>query len=50
MIVVLYCSAERKGRKEQGLEIGLGNSPKVDGTQGFLTLGHSNWTIVSLLT
>ena len=37
-----------KGRKEQGLKMGKGKSPKVNETQGFLTLGHSNWTICSL--
>ena len=26
------------------------NSPKMDGTEGFLCLGHSNWTICSLLS
>ena len=36
-------------RKEQGLKLGKGNSPKVNETQGFLTLGQSNWTICSLL-
>ena len=29
--------------------MGKGNSSKVNETQGFLTLGHSNWTICSLL-
>ena len=38
-----------EGRKEQGLKIGKGNSSKVDETKGCVTLGHSNWTICSLL-
>ena len=29
---------------------GKRNHPKVNETQGFLTLGHSNWTICSLLS
>ena len=29
--------------------MGKGNSSKVDETKNFLTLGHSNWTICSLL-
>ena len=39
-----------EGRKGQGLKRGHGNSRKVNETQGFLTLGHSNWTICSLLS
>ena len=30
--------------------MGKGNSSKVNETQGFLTLGHSNWIICSLLS
>ena len=37
------------GRKEQGLKIRKENSSKLNEMQGFLTLGHSNWTICSLL-
>ena len=29
---------------------GKGNHPKVNEIQGFLYLGHSNWTICSLLS
>ena len=29
--------------------MGKGIPPKVNETQGFLTLGHSNWTICSLI-
>ena len=32
-----------------GLNMRKGNSPKVNETQGLLTLGQSNWTICSLL-
>ena len=32
-----------------GLKIGKGNSPKVNETQGFLSLGHSRWTTCGLL-
>ena len=39
-----------EGRKEQGLKIGKGNSSKVNETQGFLTLGYSNWTICNQLS
>ena len=38
-----------EGRMEQGLKMGKGNSSKVNVTQGFVTLGHSNWAICSLL-
>ena len=38
-----------EGRKEQGLKMGKGISPKVGERQRFLTLVHSNWTICSLL-
>ena len=38
-----------EGRTEQGLKMGKGNSSKVNETQGFVTLGHSNWAIYSLL-
>ena len=37
-------------RKEQGLKIGKGNSPKLNDMQGFLTLGYSNWTICNQLS
>ena len=36
-------------RKGQGRKIGKGNSLKVNDSKQFLTLGHSNWTICSLL-
>ena len=49
IITQFFIVQREEGRKEQGMEIGKGNSPKVDGTQGFLTLGHSNWIIGSLL-
>ena len=42
-----------RGRKEAA-EAGNGergnHHPKVNGTQGFLSLGHSNWTICRLLS
>ena len=39
-----------EGRKWQGLKMGKGIHSKVNETQGFLYLGHSNWTICSLLS
>ena len=39
----------RQGRKQHEQKMGKGNSSKVDDTKGLLTLGHSNWTIYSLL-
>ena len=38
-----------EGMKQQGQKMGKWNSPKVNETQGFLTFGHSNWAIYSLL-
>ena len=35
-------------RKQLGLEMGKGIQSKVNETQGFQHLGHSNWTICSL--
>ena len=35
---------------QQGLKIGKVNSSIVNETQGFLTLGHSNWTIYRRLS
>ena len=37
---------QRKGRQKMR----KGNSPKLDETQGFQCLGHSNWTICCLLS
>ena len=40
---------QERGREEgAGDEIGKRELPKVNDTQGFLTLGQSNWTICSL--
>ena len=39
----------QEGRKQQGLKMGKGSSLNVDETKEFLTLGHSKWTICSLL-
>ena len=44
-----YLPQRKVGRKEQGLKIRKENSSKLNEMQGFLTLGHSNWTICSLL-
>ena len=37
-------------QREEGMKMGKRNSPKVNEIQGFLTLGHSNWTICRLLS
>ena len=39
-----------RGRKDQEQKMGKGNYPMVNETQGFVTLGYSNWTICSLLS
>ena len=46
---ISYYPRERKEGRSRGWEWGKGNHPKVNETQGFLTLGHSNWIICSLL-
>ena len=40
----------KEERKQQGRKWGKGNHPKVSETQGFLNLGHSNWTFCHLLS
>ena len=45
-----YYPRERKKGSSSGRKWGKGNHPKVNETQGFLYLGHSNWTICSLLS
>ena len=44
-----YYPRERKKGSSRGRKWGKGNHPKVNETQGFQYLGHSNWTICSLL-
>ena len=39
----------QEGGKQQGQKMGKGNSSKVDETKMCMTMGHSNWTICSLL-
>ena len=47
----LFPLIERGKKEGAGAENGKkGNHPKMDDTQGFLHLGHSNWTICSLLS
>ena len=45
-----YYPRERKKGSSRGRKWGKGNHPKVNEKQGFLYLGHSNWTICSLLS
>ena len=44
-----YYPRERRKGSSRGRKWEKGNHPKVDETQGFQYLGHSNWTIWSLL-
>ena len=46
---ISYYPRERKKGRIRGWKWGKGNHPKVNETEGFLTLEHSNWTICSLL-
>ena len=45
----ILITPERGQKEGAGMKMGKGSSPKVNQTQGFLTLGQSNWTICSLL-
>ena len=46
----LITPRERKEGRSRGGKWEKGNPPKVNETQGFLDLGHTNWTIYSLLS
>ena len=41
---------KKEEMKQQGQKMGKGIHSKIDETQGFMHLGHSNWTIYSLLS
>ena len=47
--VQFLITPERRRKEGAGAENGEKESPKVNETQGYLTLGHSNWTIYNLL-